>query len=74
MELVVVGDVDDSYTGTPWGNTFTATASLNAMVEARGRIVVPNPLYCFGGFEADAYYEMTGDGMVVLSGNIDDQE
>jgi hypothetical protein len=72
--LVVVGDISDSYSGTPWGTTFSATASLNGAVEARGKIVVQNPSYCFGGFVADASYELSGNGMVLLTGNVDDLE
>jgi hypothetical protein len=73
-ELVVSGSVDDTYTGSPWGNSFSATASLNGMAYVQGQIVITNPQYYFGGFNAGAGYDVSGSGSIYLSGNIDDLE
>ena len=71
--LVISGSVSDTYTGSPWGTSFSATASLNGLADAQGRIVVNGSPH-FGGFNAAAAYDITGNGTIYLSGNIDDRE
>jgi hypothetical protein len=71
--LVISGSVNDTYTGTPWGNSFSATAAVFGLAGAQGRIVITGqPSY--GGFYAGADYSVSADSSVSLSGNIDDLE
>ena len=71
--LVISGSVSDTYTGSPWGNNFSATAAVAGLADAQGRIVVNGSPH-FGGFNASAAYDITGSGSIYLSGNIDDRE
>jgi hypothetical protein len=71
--LVVSGDANDTYPGTPWGNSFSATAMVFGLAEARGKIVITGQPSS-GGFYAGADYFISAGSSVSLSGNIDDRE
>jgi hypothetical protein len=57
----------------PYGNNLTVSSAVQGFCFAQGQLVISNPEFYWGGFDAEAGYGITACSQLRLYGNIDDR-